>query len=60
MAIPVVLDSNTAYATKVNIKYPGSEAQAKAASLAADARIEDVLPNGITIVVPETAIKPAT
>ncbi len=60
MSIPIVLSPETAAATKVNYKSPKSEAQCKADSLAADARIQDVLPNGIEIVVPETAIKPAT
>lgn len=60
MAVPIVLSPDSAYATKTNIKFPGTEAQAKAATVAADARIQDVLPNGLEIVVPETAIKPAT
>lgn len=60
MAIPIVLSPETAAATKTNYKSPKSEAQTKADSLLADTRVEDVLPNGITIVIPETAIKPAT
>lgn len=58
--LPIVLSPDTAYAFKDNIRYPGSEAQAKAAAVRADARVEDVLPNGIHVEVPETAIKPAT
>lgn len=59
--IPVVLSPETAYATKVNIKFPGSEAQAKAASLRADTRIEDAIPGEtVKIEVPETAITVAT
>lgn len=60
MAVPIVLSPETAAATKTNYKSPKSEAQTKADSLRADARIQDVLPNGVEIVVPESAIKPAT
>lgn len=60
MAVPIVLSPDTAAATKTNYKFPGSEVQAKAATVRAKARINDVLPNGITVEVPETAIKPAT
>lgn len=41
--LPIVLSPATAYATKSNIAYPGTQAQATAAETAADARIEDVL-----------------
>lgn len=41
--LPIVLSPATAYATKPNIAFPGSAAQATAAETAADARIEDVL-----------------
>lgn len=47
--IPIVLSPDTTYATKANIKYPGTQAQATAAELRADARIEDNLPAGVTI-----------
>jgi len=60
MSVPIVLSPDTAAATKTNYKFPGSEAQAKAAAVRADARIQDTLPNGVEIVVPESAIKPAT
>lgn len=41
--LPVVLSAETAYATRPNITYPGTQAQATAAETAADARIEDAL-----------------
>lgn len=44
MAIPIALSPQTAYATKDNIKFPGTQAQATAAETAADARIEDAIP----------------
>lgn len=60
MAVPIVLSPETAAATKTNYKFPGTKAQAEAAAVVADARIEDVLPNGVKIEVPSTAITPAT
>ena len=57
----MVLSPETAYATKDNIKFPGTTAQAKAASLRADTRIEDAIPGTtVTIEVPETTIQIAT
>lgn len=47
MAIPIVLSPQTAYATKVNIAYPGTAAQATAAETAADTRIEDSIPGEV-------------
>lgn len=47
MAIPIVLSPETAYATKVNIKYPGTQAQATAAETKADTRIEDSIPGEV-------------
>lgn len=47
MAIPVVLSPETAYATKVNIAYPGTQTQATAAETKADTRIEDAIPGEI-------------
>lgn len=41
--LPIVLSPDTAYATKPNIAFPGTQAQATAAETAADARIEDAL-----------------
>jgi len=55
MASPIVLSPDTAYATKTNIKFPGSETQATAARGAAEDRIEDAVP-GITVTVAESAI----
>lgn len=50
MAVPVVLDDNTAYATKRNIMRPGTSTQSTAAETAAKARIEAAAP-GLTITV---------
>jgi len=41
--LPITLSPATAYATKPNIAFPGTAAQATAAETAADARIEDAL-----------------
>lgn len=41
--LPIVLSPETAYATKRNILYPGTQAQADAREAGADARIEDVV-----------------
>lgn len=41
--LPIVLSPDTAYATKTNIQRPGTQAQADAAEVTADARTEDVL-----------------
>jgi hypothetical protein len=58
--IPVVLSPQTAYATKDNIRFPGTQAQATAAEALAQTRINQVLPNGLTVTVPGGAIKIAT
>jgi hypothetical protein len=50
MAAPIVLSPDTAYATKTNIVFPGTVAQATAARAAAKTRIEDTVP-GITVTV---------
>ncbi len=60
MARPIVLSPDTTYATKENIKYPGTAAQATAAETAADGRIEDALPSGVTVTGLTGAIKVAT
>jgi hypothetical protein len=60
MAVPVVLSPETAYATKENYKFPGTQAQATAAETAAKNRIEDSLPNSITVTVPAGAIELST
>lgn len=44
----ISLSPETAYATKRNIQRPGSSAQATAAAVRADTRIEDALPSGVT------------
>jgi len=41
--LPITLSPATAYATKPNIVFPGSQTQATALETAADARIEDAL-----------------
>lgn len=60
MAVPIVLSPETARATKVNYASPFSEDQNKAQTALAEDRINDALPNGIEVEVPETAIKTAT
>ena len=55
MASPIVLSPDTAYATKTNIKFPGSADQATAARGDAKDRIEDAVP-GITVTVAASAI----
>jgi hypothetical protein len=50
MAVPIVLSPQTAYATKPNIKYPGTQAQATAAETAADTRIEDAIPGELVLI----------
>ena len=55
MAAPIVLSPDTAYATKTNIRFPGTSTQATAARAAAKTRIEDAVP-GITVTVAAGAI----
>lgn len=43
MATPIALSPASAYATKNNIKFPGSSAQATAEESAAKSRINDTL-----------------
>lgn len=45
----ITLSPATAYATSKNTLFPGSSAQATAAAVKADARIEDALPSGVTV-----------
>lgn len=45
----ITLDPSTVYATKPNLKYPGTSTQATATATAADTRIEDSLKSGTTI-----------
>ena len=51
MAVPSTQSKNATYATKVNIKFPGSQAQATAAEAAAVTRINESLPTGVTVAV---------
>lgn len=60
MAVPIVLSPDTAAATKANYASPQSVAQNEARAALAKARIEDDLPNSITVTVPAAAIKTAT
>jgi hypothetical protein len=60
MSVPIVLSPETAQATKVNYKFPGTQAQATANEAAAKARIEDSLPNSITVTVPAGSIDLST
>ena len=61
--IPIVLSPDTAYATKSNLQYPGSQAQATAAEAAAEDRINDALAasglDGLSITVSAGAIEVA-
>lgn len=43
MAVPITVTKETAYATKDNIIFPGSDAQRDAAETAAEARINERL-----------------
>jgi len=58
MSVPIVLSPATAYATKNNILFPGTDAQATAAEDAAETRIEDTLPSDVTVDVAAGAITP--
>lgn len=60
MAVPIVLSPATAYATKPNVKFPGTQAQATALEGAAAARANDALPTGVTLAVAAGTIKLAT
>ena len=57
MARPIVLNPDAAYATKDNIKYPGTQAQATAAETAAEDRINDSLPSDVQVTVSAGAIE---
>lgn len=62
--IPIVLSPATAYATKSNCAFPGSQAQATALEALAQTRINDALAasglDGLTITVGAGAIEVAT
>lgn len=61
MAQPIVVSSDAAYATKRNIMFPGSAAQATAAEARAQSRINDALTGtSVTVTVAAGAIKVAT
>jgi hypothetical protein len=60
MPFPDVRNPELAYATKDNIQYPGTAAQATAAEAVADARADDGLPTGVTYDVGAGAITPET
>lgn len=47
--IPITVSPAATYATKGNILFPGTSAQASAAEAFADSTIEDRLPAGVTI-----------
>lgn len=49
--LPVVLSPATCYATKGNIGFPGTSTQATANDTAAQSRLQDVQPSGVTITV---------
>jgi hypothetical protein len=43
--LKITLSPATAYATSSNIVFPGTEAQAEAAEVAAESRIDDAIPS---------------
>lgn len=55
----ISLSPETAYATKPNIDFPGTQALATAAETAAAARITDAQPT-LTVTVVAGSVKPAT
>lgn len=56
MAAPIVLSPETAFATKDNILYPGTQAQATAAEDLAEDRVNDALPSDVQVTVSAGAI----
>lgn len=62
--LPIVLSDNAVYATKPNITFPGTQAQATAAEALSQTRINDALASfgldGLTIAVAGGAIEVAT
>lgn len=62
--LPVTLSPATTYATKSNIAFPGTQAQATAAEAAAQTRMNDALASsgldGLSITVSGGAIEVAT
>lgn len=59
MAVPVVVHPSAAYATKVNIAYPGTQTQATAAESEATSRIDERFHSDITVTVGAGSIKVA-
>ena len=51
------LSPEAAYLTSVNIKYPGTQAQATAAETAAQNRMNDELPSGVSVTVTGGTLK---
>lgn len=60
MAVPATVSPEATYATKVNIKFPGTQAQATAAEATAQTRINERLPSGVSVTVAAGTIKVAT
>jgi hypothetical protein len=57
MAVPVVLSPETAYVTKANIKFPGTQTAATAAEVQTKTRWEQALPSGVTVTIAGGTIK---
>lgn len=57
MAVPVTVHPSATYATKPNIKFPGTQAAATAAEAEAQARWDERYSSDITITVGAGAIK---
>lgn len=57
MAVPSTVSPSATYATKVNIKFPGTQAQATAAEASAQSRINDSFPSGVAVTVTGGTIK---
>lgn len=60
MAVPFVQSPPATYASKVNIKFPGTQTQATAAEALAQTRINDSLPSGVSVTVSAGTIKVAS
>lgn len=60
MAVPIVTSAEATYATKVNIKFPGTQAQATSAETTAAAEVLARMPSGVGFTVAGGTIKLAT
>lgn len=60
MAVPWTTTPEATYATKVNITFPGTQAQATAAETAAAAELNGRLGDGVSVTVGAGAIEVAT